>query len=292
MAWLQLTLESDPQHAEQMAELLEKFGAVSVSFSAVSNEPVFGQEETEPVLWQQTRVVATLYEETDLDVLLVCLRDRIGAEHILKHEITLLEDRDWISEYQQGHRPLTFGDRLCICPSWCRPPDSLTEPIILDPGLAFGTGSHATTSLCLEWLVANDVTGKTVIDYGCGSGILALAAARLGAGEVYAVDIDPQALQAARENIQRNHLDRHIVISHADEIDLPATDVLIANILMNPLLDLGPQFAVLVQVGGRLALSGLLATQAGECLAAYQGWFNMEHPVYRQEWALLQGTRA
>jgi ribosomal protein L11 methyltransferase len=292
MPWLQLTLESDPQHAEQMAELLEQFGAISVSFSAISDEAIFGQDVTDSTLWQRTRVIATLYEETDLDVLLVCLRNRIGAEHIHKHEITLLQDKDWVDEYKQGYKPLMFGDKLCISPSWCKPPASQLNPIILDLGLAFGTGTHATTSLCLEWLVANGVCGKTVIDYGCGSGILALAAARLGAKAVYAVDIDLQALSAARENSQRNHLDTHITINHADDIDLPCAEILVANILMNPLLDLAPRFADLIQVGGYIVLSGLLAVQAEECLATYQSWFNMEVPVFRQEWALLKGVRA
>ena len=291
MAWLQLILESDPEHAEQMAELLEQFGAVSVSLSPVSDEAIFGQDETDPVLWQHTRVIATLYEETDLDVLLVCLRDRIGAEHIRKHEITSLEDKDWVNEFKQGQRPLVFSDRLCITPSWCTPPETRAGPIILDPGLAFGTGSHTTTSLCLEWLVENEVTNKVIIDYGCGSGILALAAARLGARRVHAVDIDPQALLAARENAKKNNLDRQIIISFASEADLPKADMLLANILMDPLIDLASRFAGLVQDGGRIALSGLLAVQAEECLAVYQSWFNMAAPVYRQEWAFLQGVR-
>ena len=291
MAWLQLTLESDPEHAEQMAGLLEQFGAQSVSFSAISDEPVFVQGQTKPVFWQRTRVIATLYEETDLDILLVCLRDRIGAAYIHKHEITLLEDKDWVSEYKRGQRPQVFRDRLCISPSWCSPPDTTMPQLVLDPGLAFGTGSHATTSLCLEWLVSSDIHDKTVIDYGCGSGILALAAARLGAGKVYAVDIDQQAIQVARENAIRNHLDSKIIIGHADETDLPVADILVANILMNPLIELCPRFAGLVQTGSVLVLSGLLATQAEECLAAYQSWFNMGEPVFKREWTLLQGIR-
>jgi ribosomal protein L11 methyltransferase len=140
-------------------------------------------------------------------------------------------------------------------------------------------------------LITKGVCGKTVIDYGCGSGILALAAARLGAEAVYAVDIDTQALMAAKENSQRNHLDSHITINHVDDVDLPCVEILVANILMNPLLDLGPRFADLVQVGGYIVLSGLLAVQAEECLATYRTWFNMEAPVFGQEWALLQGVR-
>ncbi len=292
MSWLQLILESDLESAEQLSELLEQFGAVSVSMSAVSDEKIFGQAiEKDPVLWQQTRIVALLHEDTDLDTLLVCLRNRVGADRIGKHEISILEDRDWVNEFRSGHGVKIFADRLCVCPSWCElPPDDIAH-IILDPGLAFGTGTHETTAACLEWLASNDIKNKSVIDFGCGSGILALAAVKLGAEKVYAVDIDPQALQATKENAKRNGIINHLVIAHPDEMQLPVVDVLIANVLLNPLLELANHFSELVQPCGDLVLSGLLSTQAEECLVAYQSWFNMDKPVFKQEWALLHGTR-
>lgn len=292
MSWLQLTLESDFESAEQLSELLEQFAAVSVSLSPVSNEKIFGQAiEKDSLLWQQTRIVALLHEDTDLDTLLVCLRNRVGADRIGRHEISILEDRDWVGEYRLGHGVKIFADRLCVCPSWCEIPKDDIATIILDPGLAFGTGTHETTAACLEWLAQSDLKEKSVIDYGCGSGILALAAVKLGAGKVYAVDIDPQALQASEENAKRNEITDQLVIAHPDDIQLPVVDVLLANVLLNPLQGLARHFADLVKPSGDLVLSGLLSTQAEECLEAYQSWFNMDQPVFKQEWSLLHGTR-
>jgi len=292
MSWLQLTLESDFESAEQLSELLEQFAAVSVSLSPVSDEKFFGQAiEKDPLLWQQTRIVALLHEDTDLDTLLVCLRNRVGADRIGRHEISILEDRDWVGEYRLGHGVKIFADRLCVCPSWCEIPKDNIATIILDPGLAFGTGTHETTAACLDWLAQSDLKGKSVIDYGCGSGILALAAVKLGAGKVYAVDIDPQALQASEENAKRNEITDQLVIAHPDDIQLPVVDVLLANVLLNPLQGLAHHFADLVKPSGDLVLSGLLSTQAEECLEAYQSWFNMDQPVFKQEWSFLHGTR-
>ncbi|MCH8846804.1 MAG: 50S ribosomal protein L11 methyltransferase [Proteobacteria bacterium] len=292
MSWLQLTLESDFESAEQLSELLEQFAAVSVSLSPVSNEKIFGQAiEKDSLLWQQTRIVALLHEDTDLDTLLVCLRNRVGADRIGRHEISILEDRDWVGEYRLGHGVKIFADRLCVCPSWCEIPKDDIATIILDPGLAFGTGTHETTAACLEWLAQSDLKEKSVIDYGCGSGILALAAVKLGAGKVYAVDIDPQALQASEENAKRNEITDQLVIAHPDDIQLPVVDVLLANVLLNPLQGLARHFADLVKPSGDLVLSGLLSTQAEECLEAYQSWFNMDQPVFKQEWSFLHGTR-
>ncbi|MEE8233645.1 MAG: 50S ribosomal protein L11 methyltransferase, partial [Gammaproteobacteria bacterium] len=240
---------------------------------------------------QQTRVVALLHEDTNLDTLLVCLRNRVGADRIGRHEISILEDRDCVSEHRLGHGVKIFADRLCVCPSWCELPRDDIAHIILDPGLAFGTGTHETTAVCLEWLVQSDLKGKSVIDYGCGSGILALAAVKLGAGKVYAVDIDPPALQASEENAKRNEITDQLVIAHPDDIQLPVVDVLLANVLLNPLQGLAHHFADLVQPSGDLVLSGLLSTQAEECLEAYQSWFNMDEPVFKQEWSMLHGTR-
>jgi len=292
MPWLQLTLETDKDSAEQLSELLDQFGAISISLSAASNEAIYGQGViSEAELWDHTRITTQLHEDTDLDVLLVCLRDRVGAERIIRHHINLLKDKDWINEYKQGQRPIDFGEQLCICPSWCEPPEEVNHYIILDPGLVFGTGTHVTTALCLEWLANNDNNGQCVIDFGCGSGILALAALRLGATAAYAVDIDPQAIQATQENAERNHLTENMTIAHPDEIELPTADILLANILSGPLQELASDFAKKVKPQGKIVLSGILAVQTEDCLSTYASWFNMGPPLFRQEWALLQGTR-
>lgn len=292
MSWLQLTLESDLESAEQLSELLEQFGAVSVSLSAISDEKIFGQAiEKDPALWQQTRVITLLHMDTDLDTLLVCLRNRVGEGKIGKHEISILEDRDWVNEFKSAHGVKIFADRLCVCPSWCELPRDDIPHIILDPGLAFGTGTHETTAACLEWLAENNIKDKIVIDFGCGSGILALAAVKLGAKKVYAVDIDPQALLASKENAKRNGITDRLVIAHPDDVQLPVVDILVANVLLKPLQELASLFSQLVLCSGDLVLSGLLSTQAEECLEAYQSWFNMDEPVFKQEWSMLHGTR-
>jgi ribosomal protein L11 methyltransferase len=295
MSWLQLELETNQAKAEELSELLEQFGAVSVSFTASSNEPLFdtqGQgEDDNNKLWQKTRVIALLHLDTDLDIMLVCLRDRIGADNIYQHKIELLKDKDWVGEFKAQHEPLFFSERVCISPSWCDRPENNIPTLILDPGLAFGTGAHPTTSLCIEWLAENDLGDKVVIDYGCGSGILAMVAALLGAKKVYAVDIDQQALEAARENINRNDLAEKIVVGHVDDCDLPVTDILVANILMNPLKGLVEKFSGLTKHGGNIILSGLLHVQAEECLAAYASCFNMDEPVFNSEWTRLHGIR-
>ena len=292
MAWLQLTLESTREGANRLAELLEQFGAVSVSLSAISPERLFAESDnSNEILWEHTRVTALLHEETDLDILLVCLRSRAGADQIRNHRIDLLPEQDWVGNYQQTYGPKIFSDKLCICPSWCVTPENVPQVLMLDPGLAFGTGAHTTTSLCLEWLVERDITGKQIIDYGCGSGILALAALKLGAAHAFAVDIDPQALEAAQANAEKNSLKDRMTIAQPGEVELPPVEILVANVLLNPLLDLAPKFAGLVLPHGWIVLSGLLATQAEECLAAYQSWFNMESPEFRREWCRLQGSR-
>ena len=292
MAWLQLTLECDRDATEKLSGLLEQFGVISVSLSAASNEALFVEGGNIPEdFWVRTRISALLHEDTDLDILLVCLRNCAGAERIHTHHIELIGDKDWVYEVQLAHRPQIFGNRLCICPGWCVPPDHIPHLVMLDPGLAFGTGAHDTTTMCLEWLVQNAVAGKAVIDYGCGSGILALAASALGARHVYAVDIDPQALQAARSNTERNHRQCNITVGRLEEIELPVADILIANMLLGPILKFAPAFAGQVCGGGVIILSGLLAGEIEECLAAYQTWFNMEPPCYRREWAMVQGMR-
>lgn len=292
MAWLQLVLESDSNGAREASELLEQFGAISVSLSAINKQLIVEQHpDQEEALWDHTQITALLYEETDLDVLLASLRNRLGHSLLHNQKITLLPDKDWVSEYQQSHGPRIFGNKLCICPGWHTPPDNVDHILMLDPGLAFGTGSHETTGLCLDWLVTNEIKDKRVIDYGCGTGILAIAAVLLGANHAWALDIDTQALQSATANAGKNQVSEKLTIGLPDIIKLPACDILLANILMNPLLDQVAQFAELILPGGDIVLSGILASQVEECLATYTSWFNMDAPVFRQEWALLTGRR-
>ena len=291
MSWLRLELDTQQQHSEALSDLLEQFGAVSVSLSALSDEPVFDQHDQSRTLWDQIRLSALLHPDTDLDILLACLEGRIGAENIHHHHIEMLKDRDWVGEFQASHQPLVFSNRICISPSWVEAPDNDFPTITLEPSLAFGTGSHPSTVLCIKWLAVHDVINKTVIDYGCGSGILAMVAAKLGAKQVYAVDIDPQAVAAAKENCEQNRLSAIIEVGQVNELLLPAVNILVANILMNPLKELKSIFHRCLVEQGELVLSGLLNVQAKECLVDYASCFTMEALVFEAEWARLQGKK-
>ena len=291
MAWLRLTLEVAGEQVETVTEFLEQFNAGSISYRPQSSESLFAGVCEEPRPWNRTSVAALVEAGTDMDILLVCLRNRLGAENIYSHKVELLEDRDWLETYRQDITPHIFANRLCIHPSWLAPDPKYEYKVILDPGLAFGSGTHATTQLCLDWLARNEVKNYKLIDYGCGSGILALAAARLGASHVYAVDIDPQALAAASENVAINELETKVTILARGSKPPPPADILIANILLKPLIELSPLFNSLVAGDGRIVLSGILATQVQECLETYGHWFKMETPRYHDEWALIYGSR-
>lgn len=291
MSWLRLTLEVAAEQIEAVTEFLEKFNAGSISYRPLSSESLYAGVGEEPIPWSMTSLSALVDADTDMDILLACLRNRLGEGKIHNQKIDLLEDRDWTESYRRGITQQKFADRLCICPSWLTADPDCKHKVILDPGLAFGSGSHATTQLCLDWLARNELKNLTIIDYGCGSGVLALAAARLGAGHVYAVDIDPQALEAARDNAFVNNLEGKVTILAPGEVPLPQTDILIANILLKPLLELSSLFNSLVAGHGQIVLSGILATQAQECLETYGHWFKMETTRYRDEWALIYGRR-
>ena len=291
MAWLRLTLEVAAEHVEAATKFLEQFNAGSISYRPLSSETLYADVGDEPKLWSRTSVTALVDAGIDMDILLVCLRNRLGAENIYSQKIDLLEDRDWMESFRRDIAPQIFADRLCICPSWLTAYPGYEQKVILDPGLAFGSGSHATTQLCLDWLARSEVNNLTVIDYGCGSGVLALAAARLGARHVYAVDIDPQALEAARVNTAVNGLESQVTILAPGSDPLPQAEILIANILLKPLMELSSLFNTLVAGHGQIVLSGILATQVQECLETYGHWFMMGETRYRDEWALVYGSR-
>lgn len=291
MGWLKLTVSTGADHVNAVGELLEQFGAASLSYAPVTGEAVFDSGGGEAVFWEQTAVTALLDEETDLDILIACLRNRAGDGNIHGCEVAPLREEDWMAVHRRDHGPLVYGDSLCVCPTWSTPPAQAHPVIRLDPGLAFGSGSHPTTCLCLEWLARANVQGTTVIDYGCGAGVLGLAALALGADRVYAVDIDDQALAATRDNAARNSLSAGLEIGPPESLAGVGADILLANILLAPLLELAPRLTGLVAAGGSLVLSGLLAQQADDCLAAYQPWFKMEAPRFNQEWAMICGTR-
>jgi len=291
MAWLRLTICSRLPCLEDLGDLLEKFDASSISYTSGSDEAIFGDDSSANEYWEKTAVSALFPADIDIDILVACIRNKLGPENVLDYVAEPVKEESWDESLKIAFQPLVFSHRLCICPSWhSRPPD-IANIVELDPGLAFGTGAHATTSLCLQWLADNEVTGKAVIDYGCGSGILGLAAARLGARSVVAVDIDPQALLATDDNARKNQLEAVVQAVFPDDACIRQADILLANILLNPLLQLSSTFKNLLGSGGQIVLSGILANQAAECAKDYSQWFDLDEPVFQGEWAMLAGIR-
>lgn len=289
MAWLQLDVTLNADAAERTATALLAAGALSVTCLDAANHPLYEPDPKHPPIWPQTRLNALFPASTDPDALRAVLAAVLRM--LPPHEFTTLQDREWTREWLKDFRPMRFGRRLWIVPSTYEPPDTAAVNIRLDPGLAFGTGTHPTTALCLEWLDANDLNGKTVIDYGCGSGILAVAAARLGAGPVWATDNDPQALLATRGNAARNQVADVIHTHPPEDCTAPRADVLLANILAAPLCTLAPRFASLLKPGGQIVLSGILQNQRDEVQAAYAKDFCIVDVAERQEWLRMDGQR-
>ncbi|UAY77830.1 50S ribosomal protein L11 methyltransferase [Pasteurella canis] len=290
MAWVQIRINSTNTQAEPMSDYLDEIGAVSVTFMDSQDTPIFEPLPGETRLWGNTDVVALFDAETDMQQIVELLK----AEHYLNensaYKIEQIEDKDWEREWMDNFHPMQFGKRLWICPSWREVPDENAVNVMLDPGLAFGTGTHPTTALCLEWLDGLDLTNKTVIDFGCGSGILAIAALKLGAKHAIGIDIDPQAILASRNNAEQNGVAERLQLFLADDkpADLKA-DVVVANILAGPLKTLYPLINQLVKPNGVLGLSGILSTQAPSVCDTYAQKFTLEPVQERDEWCRITG---
>jgi ribosomal protein L11 methyltransferase len=292
MAWIELHITTTVDYANQMGDQLLLLGAEAVTMHDAGDQPIYEPALNATPLWQKTRVVGLFDKEHAMEPIIHYLETQQSNKLIDHFYLQPLDDQDWERSCLTDFKPLRFGQRLWICPSWLTPPEPHAVNIILDPGLAFGTGTHPTTALCLTWLDAHIQPGQTVIDYGCGSGILALAALKLGAKHVIAIDHDPQALTATRSNADRNAITPSQLETYLpDDIHPQPADMLIANILAQPLIELAPLFATLLKPNGQLLLSGILAEQADEVITRYLPWFSMQAPAYQQEWVRLTGTR-
>ena len=289
MPQLQLTIDIGSRDPAPFEDALLELGAVSVTLEDAADDPVLEPAPGETPLWPTVLVKAVFAADADADVIAACLAQALPGAPAPCVEV--LPDKAWEREWLRDFRPMRFGRRLWVCPGGLPADDPAAVRIELDPGLAFGTGTHPTTALCLEWLDAQDVPGRQVVDYGCGSGILAIAAAKLGAATVLAVDIDPQAVIATRDNARRNGVADRLVVTADPRLAQDSTDLLLANILAGPLVELAPRFAQAVRPGGRLALSGLLLGQAEAVTAAYRPWFDIGTGATREGWALLAGQR-
>ena len=291
MPWLQLKLASTPEAAQRLSDLLSEAGALAVTLQDAADQPLYEPPPGATPLWLQTWVTGLFDADADMEAVLAGLHAAMGQQEPLPYAISPLEDKDWEREWMDNYHPMRFGTRLWICPSWRQPPDAGAVTVMLDPGLAFGTGTHPTTALCLEWLDAHDVAGRHIIDYGCGSGILAVAAARLGAQQVWAVDHDPQALHATALNAEKNAVSTLVHTVLPNDLPHPPTDIMLANILAGPLIELAPLFAELTRPGGAIVLSGILNSQADAVMRRYQAWFDMSSAIERDEWMCLSGVR-
>ncbi len=291
MPWLQVRLAITPEQAETYEDALLEVGAVSVTFMDAEDQPIFEPDLGTTPLWSHTHLLALFEADTD-EASLVAHLELLTGSALPEHQIERIEDQDWERSWMDNFQPMRFGRRLWIVPSWHAAPEPDAVNLLLDPGLAFGTGTHPTTALCLEWLDGQDLAGCDVLDFGCGSGILAIAALLLGARQAVGTDIDPQALEASRDNAARNGIDptRFPVYLPADLPQQPA-EVVVANILAGPLVSLAPQITGLVAPGGRLALSGILAEQAEEVRAAYADAFDLDPTAEKDGWVRISGVR-
>ena len=275
--------------------IFERFGASSLTLTDAGDVPVLEPGPGETPLWADTRITGLFSPDADLSALRDALSAELDLEDLPTHRIEELEDRDWEREWLRDFGPMQFGRRLWIYPKGAVPASEEFEVVYLDPGLAFGTGTHATTALCLEWLDGLSLDGRTLLDYGCGSGILAIAALKLGCLSAVAMDIDPQACLATRQNAIDNDVAQNIeILSSADEIR-GHFDLIVANILAAPLVQFAESITSTLRGHGMLALSGILCEQADEVMAAYEPWIDFDDPVFREQdgqiWSRLSGKR-
>ena len=304
MSWVTLIIQTDAVHAERLGDALMEQGALSVDIhdaaADTQDEQMLFGEPGEPSgeIWQNAEVAALFNQGADFDEILRNVTQIAHLSSQPNYSLEHVEEQDWVRLTQSQFDPIQISPRLWIVPTWHQSPDPTAINLILDPGLAFGTGSHPTTQLCLGWLDQNLQPENRVIDYGCGSGILAIAALKLGASHVIGIDIDPQAIKASQENALHNDCDpAKFIFATTHEAagwDLQSeqqTDVVVANILANPLIMLAPVLAQAVRQQGHIVLSGILKEQAEEVRNVYQQWLDMRIADEQEGWVLLTGIK-
>lgn len=288
MPWIQLKIDTNKDLAEPISDTLSDLEALAVTLEDRADQPIFEPELGTTPLWQEVCIVALYDADTVIAPIVATLEQKFGK---LIWNADPLEDRDWVRECMDSFEPIRFGQKLWIVPSWHDAPEEDGINLQLDPGLAFGTGSHPTTALCLKWLDANPPQNSTVIDYGCGSGILGIAALKLGATHCIGVDTDPQALEASQSNAEKNDVSNKLELYLPKQGDIQAADLILANILANPLIGLAERLGSLTKQGGKIVLSGILAEQAQQVSDAYAPYFEMAKAVQQEDWIRLDGVR-
>ncbi len=295
MSWLSLSVRAEADYAEALSEALLERGALSVDMldadaDTPDEQAIFGEPgEPTAAVWQHNLVNALFESHVDVEGVFQASCKTLGINPIPEHRVQTLEESDWVRLTQAQFDPIRISDRLWIVPTWHNPSDPDAINIALDPGLAFGTGSHPTTRLCLRWLDNNLKGGESVLDYGCGSGILAIAAMKFGASSAVGVDVDAQAVQASRDNAHANQVCADFFLP--DDVALVEYDVVVANILTNPLRALAPLLAGATKSGGRIVLSGILADQASGVMQIYSQWFDLDPCVLEDGWACVSGLK-
>lgn len=291
MAWHQISIITNENTAPKLADFFSNLGAVSVTYMDAEDEPVYEPGIGETKIWSNTQVIA-LFEldaEPELIKTLVFRQFKNDELHDWQHEA--VADQEWERAWMEYYKPMKFADKLWVCPTNQEQFEAGTVCLTLDPGLAFGTGTHPTTALCLEWLASHDLADKTVIDYGCGSGILAVAAILLGANIAHAVDIDPQAITATQSNALKNNVQDKIKCYLPEQFYPFQADIVLANILAKPLIDMSEQICALLVSGGQLVLSGILRKQAESVISAYQQNINFNPLIQQEDWIRLDGVK-
>jgi ribosomal protein L11 methyltransferase len=295
MSWLAVRITVKADRAEALSDALMALGAMSVSLEDANADsgdetPIFGEPNLPDAgLWDRCTIVALLHEHEDAPALLRDAANHCGLNVLPPYSLETIPEQDWVRLTQAQFEPIPISSRLWIVPTWHPTPDESALNVRLDPGLAFGTGSHPTTRLCLQWLDDHIQGGESVLDYGCGSGILAIAAKRLGAGEVWGVDLDPHAVQTARDNAVMNGVDISFFIP-AQASATPA-EVVVANILTNPLIALAPLLAGRTLSAGHIVLSGILERQAEDVMKVYGQWFDLDVPSHLDGWVRVSGIK-
>lgn len=291
MAWNQLTFFTSRALADKLSNLLHDFGAVAVTLKEGGTEEILEPLPGETPLWSETLVTGLFEQDQDVECIIQMIMHHLDEQVFPEYKIEEIVDQDWERVWLKDFKPMQFGEGIWVIPSAFEAMDDSAINVFLDPGLAFGTGTHPTTALCLQWLDGQSLKNQTVIDYGCGSGILAIVAAKLGAEEVFAFDIDPQAVAATKQNALNNGVEARVNAQLVSEFQVKAADLLLANILANPLMELAKSFSDMLKPGANLVISGILQEQADEVLNSYMAWFDMNPPKTQDQWVMLSGCR-
>ncbi len=292
--WWQITLTIQPDKADAIALALETLGAIAITYRDAEDTPIFEPALNTTPFWQSTLVTGLfpcLGSKTTAEALVNNLRQQLDLEQSTVIDLSELEDQEWSRSWMQYFQPMQFGENLWIIPEGYDAPVPTANNLYLDPGLAFGTGTHPTTAMCLTWLDSHSPVGQDVLDFGCGSGILTIASAKSGAHHVHAVDIDPQAITATEANAEKNSCQEKVHSCLPEELEFREYDLVLANILAGPLIKLSSGLARYCRTGGTLILSGILAEQASELKSAYLPWFEITNMTQQDEWICLECRR-